>query len=301
MNHIKLIEQFIYWLHRPGEKFFISANGKNTGHGGWQDHLFSDPAEAAQSCMEWRETHDLYVSMGTYQPGAPNRQAQYVLGYRVIWIDLDVFDPMRPLKPHEVRPPDSLDDAIGELRSFIPRLGRPPTIVELSGGGLQAFWITDELMPWKVWVDLSARLVSAVKQHGLPVKDLIGVTLDMARVMRLPETFNFKWKGKPRPTGLLQGSTRYRLATLTDTLLAYEPTVKSPYRNKGVREPKSTGKPNAKFRRAGGMNPLAFCGQLAKSLVERGKYDGYGSGGAVCSSQGRTATIPLNSWTSRCN
>ena len=78
------------------------------------------------------------------------------------------------------------------LSGFILATGLPKiTVVVSSGsGGLHAYWVLNETFPVAAWKPLAGALVRAAQKHGL--KCDTQVTIDAARILRVPETFNCK-------------------------------------------------------------------------------------------------------------
>jgi hypothetical protein len=92
-------------------------------------------------------------------------------------------------------------EAAEALSGFILATGLPKiTVVVSSGsGGLHAYWVLNETLPVAAWKPLAGALVRAAQKHGL--KCDTQVTIDAARILRVPETFNCKGGGK-RPVEL---------------------------------------------------------------------------------------------------
>ena len=84
-----------------------------------------------------------------------------------------------------------LTDAIQALVKFCndAQLPRPTAIVH-SGGGLHIYWISDRALTIEEWTSYANGLHSLAKQHGLRFDP--SVTIDCARVLRVPSTHNYK-------------------------------------------------------------------------------------------------------------
>ncbi len=132
---------------------------------------------------------DTWVAVGSF---GPSRQAKDCLEKKAFYIDLDVG----PKKPYP-----SLSDAVAALGdactgSFIPK----PTFILQSGNGLHAYWVLKESIPAQEWKPLAVRLKAACRRGHLHADDV--VTADTARIMRPPETLNYKDRANPKQVGV---------------------------------------------------------------------------------------------------
>jgi hypothetical protein len=111
------------------------------------------------------------------------------------WADLDV-DPNDPNKY------GTIEEAIADLFYFcqlaeIPR----PSIIVVSGSGIHAYWLSDEVLPVEDWQVFASALKTAIRNSSL--KADAGLTGDASRILRVPGTFNYK-TSTPKPVYLLQ-------------------------------------------------------------------------------------------------
>ena len=83
------------------------------------------------------------------------------------------------------------------LGKFIKASGMPrPTLaVETGGGGVHVHWVLDRALKVIDWLPLANALKNATKQHGLITDE--GVTADAARILRVPDTVNWKYPHHP--------------------------------------------------------------------------------------------------------
>ena len=135
-----------------------------------------------------RDTHNTYVALGTFD--GYSRKAADCVFLKSFFIDLDVG----PAKDYQDK---------GEAHTALFKLQAaaelPEPVVIDSGGGIHAYWIMDVDIPadeWKVYAEkFKALCMSHIKID--PV-----VTADAARIMRAPETFNYK-TDPPLPTSVI--------------------------------------------------------------------------------------------------
>lgn len=134
-------------------------------------------------------------------------KAEDINGIMGLWADLDIADAVHRKSPQ--LPPD--EDAVMEL---IDSVGLKPTILIHSGHGIQAWWLFHE--PWIFDNDrervqaakLAAGWVYTFQTHAATRGWVVDPTVDLARIMRLPGTVNFK--DKPVPVRILDLSNDCR-------------------------------------------------------------------------------------------
>ena len=115
-----------------------------------------------------------------------------------LWLDIDIAGPNH--KTTEALP-TTIDQAL-ELAHDYPV---PPTATIHSGGGLQVWWLFPDMIPaadtaplLARWGATWARLAAARGWH-------LDNVFDLARIMRVPGTFNQK-QTAPVPVRILEGS-----------------------------------------------------------------------------------------------
>jgi hypothetical protein len=141
----------------------------------------TDLAAIEAFVARWRETRNIYVgvaSRGDDSSGAGHN----LVGVRALHVDMDFKDFA------------SEEEARRTLLAFEPR----PNIVVNSGGGLQAYWVFKNPLP--LWgrddVTGTTRLEDVKRLlRALCVPPLRGDvrSAEPAHVMRLPDTFNYKY------------------------------------------------------------------------------------------------------------
>lgn len=165
------------------------------------------------------QTHDVYLG-ACLQDAAAERagargEASTVVCLPGVWADVDVQDAGHKSGLY----PPTAEAALAQLAARIPQ---PPTLVVATGGGLHAWWLLDE--PWLLESDadraeaavlvlrFQARIRLAWAEHGWRLDP----THDLARVMRLPGTWNRK-REPARPVTLLeQREARHAPSDLLD-------------------------------------------------------------------------------------
>lgn len=109
-----------------------------------------------------------------------SRHSRAAVAMKSIFLDLD-------LKNYGT--PELLISAFGH---FLTTIGMPyPTIVVYTGGGYHMYWCIEEALAPADWQPLADALAEATRQHGLVCDTQC--TVDLARILRLPGTKNYKY------------------------------------------------------------------------------------------------------------
>jgi hypothetical protein len=145
------------------------------------------------------DTRDIYVCMSTqsqavekvsakgFKYHVPVRFAENAVALKSLFIDLDA-------KGRDRNSYADLDEAVTALGKWLTDAALPPpSIVNKSGSGLHCYWTMSRALRPDEWRPLAHALREAGERHGLRFDG--GCTTDMARVLRIPETKN--WKTNP--------------------------------------------------------------------------------------------------------
>ena len=120
-----------------------------------------------------------FVAMGTFE--GFSRKADDCLYLKSFFIDLDVG----PDKDYA-----SKDEAHAALSKLIADAGLPDPVCVSSGGGIHAYWIMDEDIPKDEWVIYAEKFKVLCMEH-IAIDPV--VTADAARVLRCPDSYNYKF------------------------------------------------------------------------------------------------------------
>lgn len=187
-------------------KFFEAIYGEAVGHFCiWtpqpaRSKFFENSSDgrlaAAKDAVARSQTHDVYMSCGLLPPNllqGKRGAADDVIGISCLWADIDIAGPGHTA----TNLPANQTTAISILDDITPS----PSIIVHSGGGLHVYWL---LSPWE-FIDqadraLAARLSKAWEGHVHAAFGKHGYQLDscgdLARILRVPGTFNHKNGGK---------------------------------------------------------------------------------------------------------
>lgn len=141
-------------------------------------------AETLDELFEHLEKHkkkgfNTFVAMGTFE--GFSRKADDCLYLKSFFIDLDVG----PEKDY-----DTKDEAQAALSKLIEVAGLPDPVCIDSGGGIHAYWIMDEDIPKDEWLIYAEKFKALCMSH-ITIDPV--VTADAARVLRCPDTYNYKF------------------------------------------------------------------------------------------------------------
>lgn len=178
---------------------------------------------------ETQETADTYVCMsgqvggelksdskGRLYHGAARSLEGAVL-LKGIWVDVDV-KPGNPAKGYA-----STEEAVSEFGRIRRAVGLPvPSVCVSSGsGGFHAHWVFAEPVDPPTWARLAHALVAALVENGF--RGDTGCTIDAARLLRIPNTWNHKQvdagTGPRLPVNILAiAGHAYPIETITNAL-----------------------------------------------------------------------------------
>jgi len=193
---------------------------------------------AARYAMEQSETKNVYFgtgarreNLGKYKRG-DNADVCYIYG---VWLDVDI-------KGGDHAEPNLPDEQKAEMLLRLFPL-EPSSIVH-SGGGWHVYYLLDKpvrILNEKEMQD-AGRMVSRCQNAFIQLARLEGFALDntsdLARVLRVPGTFNRKSDPKPVTMPVFKPEVRYSLAELLEAIQKVEATLPAPvpYERRGKQE-----------------------------------------------------------------
>ena len=153
---------------------------------------FADSLEEVERLVEEINSAGKNVFIAPSSFSGHSRMGDFAIYCRSFFVDLDV-------KPDKADCYKSKAEAIEDLDHFLKVTELPPPVVIDSGNGIHAYWPFEEDVPiaeWKAYADKFKQLCLDHMKID-PV-----VTADITRIMRCPETLNFK-TDPPNPTKFL--------------------------------------------------------------------------------------------------
>ena len=173
----------VHWQHRSGNKF----SGRSC-------RTVDDVIKAVEE-LKARTEANIYFCLSRQKEGNGKRARDNALCLFAAWMDIDV-DPTNPKKYATVA------EAIAALLRFCLEVGIPqPSIIVRSGGGVHAYWLSDRILTVEEWQPFVNALKAAALAYGLKFDS--GLTTDAVRILRVPDTTNWKYD-EPRRVQLMQ-------------------------------------------------------------------------------------------------
>ena len=124
---------------------------------------------------------DTYFALSTFEKGT-SRKAKNAKFVKALFLDIDCG---------EDKPYKNQVDAIRALKTFCKDVGVPkPTALVNSGRGVHVYWGLTEAQTRENWQPVAEKLKAACEENGLHADPV--VTADIARILRVPNTHNFK-------------------------------------------------------------------------------------------------------------
>lgn len=156
-----------------------------------------DIVELAQENVQANK--DCYFAISSFQQ-AGSRKASNASCIRTLAIDIDAYSDFQEAGK-------KLDDFLEA--SGLSTLGTPWVV--RSGGGIHVYWAFEEHVDLAQWKAASENMRRLTKEHGLEIdQNVVG---DLARVLRVPGTRNFKQKyASPRKVALVMMGHPARVA-----------------------------------------------------------------------------------------
>jgi Domain of unknown function (DUF927) len=154
---------------------------------------FDDTVRLIETQSRYRQT-EVYMALGlgkmakteTYQDGYAKaiRTAQNMVSLNSLYCDVDVGK--------NGCYATSADAELG-LKQFLEASGMPmqTMMVRSGGGGFHIYWCTAEPMAAADWQPLADALRACAQQYGFKIDP--GITIDSARILRVPGTLNYKY------------------------------------------------------------------------------------------------------------
>jgi hypothetical protein len=127
---------------------------------------------------------DAYFALATFNE--TSRKAEHAVAMRSLFVDIDCGEG----KPY----PDAAAGAIA-LSAFVQAATLPTPFVVESGGGIHAYWPFTEEVKISEWEPVARAFKALCVSHKLAID--LSVTADTARILRVPDTHNYK-KDTPR-------------------------------------------------------------------------------------------------------
>lgn len=181
-----MIKQF-YQKALPSQGVYCVAGIKNDR----TTHRFVETLDDLVDAIDRfkNEEQNVFVALNSFK--GYSRKADYAQYCKSFFIDLDVGDKDSKYS--------SKEEALAALDDFVKQYELPPPIRVDSGGGVHAYWPFDRDVPTEEWKIYATKFKQLCQDY---LKIDPAVTADAARVLRCPDSYNYK-TDPPTPTRLL--------------------------------------------------------------------------------------------------
>lgn len=170
-------------------------------------HHHVTSASSAEHYANTKLSYNIYFTPFSHTKARRNASTAHLC--RCFFVDLDCG----PGKPYA-----NQAEALNALMTVCKDTGfPPPNAIVNSGNGVHGYWVINVDLPRDDWLTIAGKLKKFLLGNGLHIDK--AVTADPARIMRLPETFNFK-DGKKTSTSARIIGKPIVLAVLTNALNA---------------------------------------------------------------------------------
>ena len=122
---------------------------------------------------------NIYVTPASFDGWS--RKADNCVFVRSFFLDIDT---------HGKNAYDTKQETLEALNYLVETAGFPQPVCIDSGGGIHAYWIMDRDLPYDEWKPLAEKFKAVCMKH---IRIDKSVTADGARLMRCPETLNYRY------------------------------------------------------------------------------------------------------------
>jgi P4 family phage/plasmid primase-like protien len=238
-------EAFINALYGNAKRGYLSLWTLEDKKTRW--YPVNDQKSLIEEAMSLRENHNVYFGVGVRKEdlGEFKRgKNDDVLSLPGVWVEIDLKNGIHAANnlPNEE-----------DVQSILETFPLDPSIIVHSGGGLHCYWLFQEpaQLLSKQNMQSAERMLARFQNVFIRLaraKSLhIDNTADLARVLRVPGTFNLKSEPKPVKTSLFEPERRYSILDLFEAIQSIEATFPEEPRVKAARKQYEGEIPDAKY------------------------------------------------------
>jgi hypothetical protein len=158
--------------------------------------------------------YNSYFALATFTNPKEGRTAKNAQALKSFFIDIDCG---------MGKPYADQAEGMDALKAFIKVTKLPKPTVVNSGNGIHAYWGLQAALPSEEWKPLAEKLKALCVQHKLEAD--ASVTADTARILRIPNTLNFKDPQNPVPTAVLFDAPLVDKSVIEDVLNTVEQDI----------------------------------------------------------------------------
>jgi hypothetical protein len=157
-----------------------------------------------------------------------NRKKENVKALKAFWLDIDCGESKAEINPKTGRPDGYIDQPAGlqALQDFCKKIGLPRPLLVNSGRGIHAYWPLTREVTRQEWEPVAERLRELCVLHNFHID---GKVFEVARVLRIPGTYNFK-DNPPTLVEIISDAQPVEYETLRSILGVKAPAIEAPKR-----------------------------------------------------------------------
>lgn len=176
-----------------------------------------------------------FYAMATYrkdETGELRRRQDQTQYLKSFWVDVDCG---------EGKPYKNQAEGLQALQKFTEETQLPLSFNIGSGNGIHGYWLLKEYVETDRWAPVARKLKAACKKFGFDVDR--SVMSDSARILRIPDTYNFKDPENPKAVTVDQRGTMTTIDEFEAILDSLDlPKEKTPVKRVNMNELSETAK-----------------------------------------------------------
>lgn len=237
-------EAFINALYGNVKRGFLSLWTLEDKKTRW--YPFNDTERLIEDAIKLRDYHNVYFGVGVRKEDlgqfkrGKNEDVSLLPG---VWVEIDLKSGV-----HAANNLPEYED----VQSILETFPLEPSIINNSGGGLHCYWLFQEpaQLLSKQNVQSAERMLSRFQNVFIRLARAKGLhidnTADLARVLRVPGTYNLKAEPKPVKTELFEPDRCYSINDLYEAITTIEASFPEEPREKAARKQYDGELPDAK-------------------------------------------------------
>jgi hypothetical protein len=184
-----MIDKDLLSIVQPPDGWFAVLGIK--GEDGVRQKLVATREEVDAAAQEFvADERNVYFGVAKFATNQ-NRKKPNVKGLKAFWLDIDCGESKVAVNEKTGRPEGYIDQTTGlqELQKFCKKIGLPRPLLVNSGRGIHAYWPLTREVTREEWEPVAERLRELCVLHNFHID---GKVFEVARVLRIPGTYNFK-------------------------------------------------------------------------------------------------------------
>lgn len=196
--------EFLQRIVAPNGLICVATPSNNPDYPGFLHYKLDSPSKTVWLANKLSaENKDVYFAIGTLREKfvevrgkRRSRCAENILAVKALILDLDVGS-------GKAYPTQA--DAVRHLKQFLTDTALPTPMLVSSGYGIHVYWPFTVPLAADQWQKLASKFKTLVQAYGLKADP--SRTADVASILRLPGTFNFKDPANPQAVRVLSKHT----------------------------------------------------------------------------------------------